>query len=643
MPDSVPQHEQKPTNTATPGAQSNAGGGAGGTGGQTAALKGMSFAEGEAAMAPAENGGGQVGGLDTSSFERWVQSALNGVAGTFSVPCGGVEVNGSLRGPTRTAVKGFQKHAKKLPGGKRLGVDGIVGTQTTAALEGVTATTAPSVSEKQRQQADKPAAGGGGAGGGGVGGAGGGGAGAGGDGGAQLEPMEPNAVEGGDKQAADGKGGKPVEDAQKTDVKQSEGDKTPVKPGEKRSGTAGQADELRQRFPKGFLVSLSIPAAFDSVDDAYNEAKENGYKHVDGYAYKVHFPKWAPANSGTVQNVWKTLRGEMGKKGEKLPESYSAADSKAKGKIHSAIMGSSYWDAVRRTMYGDDTALKALAKIAYGNNKHIPNSAASYAKEQRAVAADGGAVAFGKSMIYNKKGEIASLVTGTAAAVGQVLDQNPPADGAKEGQATQDAAAAKARFVTISAHGSSKWMGGHGKASAANLTSKDVPAIVGGMASALAPDVRVRLFACHTSKGKNDSTKGEGTIADVFREELNKAGKTEGAVIGHRESGETQTNSTTRFFSAGGADGAADWGAKDVFTTEYLQGFLAARGLTGSDNYKAVKKAASAYFGREGWMEELKSLEALQKSVRARWEAEYPDAAAVAADIKGVKAPKTKK
>jgi hypothetical protein len=89
--------------------------------------------------APATRGGS----LDETSVERWVQTALNVVLGA------GLAVDGRLAGPTRAAVRTFQRKAPQLAG-TRLAVDGVAGPRTIGALEGATGSSAPTAQEPSR-------------------------------------------------------------------------------------------------------------------------------------------------------------------------------------------------------------------------------------------------------------------------------------------------------------------------------------------------------------------------------------------------------------------------------------------------------------------------------------------------------------
>lgn len=82
--------------------------------------------------------GGPVALADTSSFERWLQSALKALVSPD------LEIDGELGPRTRVAVKTFQRRVRELrPGAAALGVDGIAGKKTIAELELQTGSTAP--------------------------------------------------------------------------------------------------------------------------------------------------------------------------------------------------------------------------------------------------------------------------------------------------------------------------------------------------------------------------------------------------------------------------------------------------------------------------------------------------------------------
>jgi hypothetical protein len=259
--------------------------------------------------------------------------------------------------------------------------------------------------------------------------------------------------------------------------------------------------------------------------------------------------------------------------------------------------------------------------VAYGNNKHIPNSSQSFAKAQGAVAGEGGTVKIGKSMIYNTASELPGKTVETSKAAAALLKANPPAEGATP---AEDVRTARVRFLTITSHGWPTGMGGHARAHGANFNKRRVPKLVGAMAGVLAPDVRVRLFACKTSRVKR-SQDSEGSIGDAWRDALFDAGKTAGAVIGHTESGESQTNRTVRILGADSDTGHHDWRAGKVFDKAFVVEWLAQIGAKNNALHrKTAKIMMRKFYGREGWMEDLSDLKSLKASVQKRWNAKHP-------------------
>ncbi len=586
----------------------------------------------EGAKGPGAGGGGTpaISGLDSSSFERWAQSGLNALGRAHGFMKAEIAVDGVVGRETRGATRAFQRASQQVTGVK-LSVDGIIGKNTKRALEAGTSSSAPSVRERSRREAAAPppkvaAVGSDVAG---LGAAAGGSAAAAADTGKTGASATTKAT----TKANKGSEG-PVEE--RVDAKKKQEANTPKptpKPGQKRSGDAGKADEIRSRFPDGILVSLSVPAAYDSLEEVLKVIKSP--KDISAYAYRARLARWAKGvGAGPFQAAWEAVRGKK----SKLPKSYAKATKRQQARIRAKVKKSGERAKVKASMCS--TYKEVLAKTMLGNNKHIPRSAAGYAKAQRAVAGQGG-VKLGKSMVYHKADEIGSLTTATSEAVAALLAANPPVDAAPN-QAELDKKTALVRLLTVSAHGWPNGMGGHGKAAAARLHKSQVRGIIAAAAGSLAPDVRVRLFACHTARVKGKSQRGEDTIADEFREALHEQGKTKGAVIGHRESGETQTNWTTRFFATKGQSGYEDWMAKDLFGKAYAKSFLASRGFVttgkaGGRNIRILMKAQVAFFGREGWMEDISSKQALQKGVRARWEKKYPDGAALKAAFKKLK------
>jgi hypothetical protein len=389
-----------------------------------------------------------------------------------------------------------------------------------------------------------------------------------------------------------------------------------------RAGQAGVADELRHRYSKGFLVALTIPNAYPGgAADVIAEvnAKENGHRNVDGYAYRIHRQTWANAHEGEMDTLWAQVRPAT----SKLPARYAEANAKQRAAIVSAVAANATaYNTMKDAIWRD--MRDAVARTVVGNNRYIPDSAQSFAAAQRAVAGDSGTAVLGKAMIYHKAAtDIPQKVNDTVTAVRATLAANAPVTAAPN-QTTSDAEAARVRFLTISAHGGPGWMGGHGEAAGAAMRNRDVAGIVASMSASLASDVRVRLFSCHTARTMRDE-EDEGTIADAFREELHAKGHSGGAVVGHTESGDTQKNSATRFLHTSAEDGRHDWRANAIFGDAYLREFMRERGVSTltKQQLAKVRSHASAFFGRECWMEDLSNEEALRRSSRARWEARH--------------------
>lgn len=586
------------------------------------------------------------GDLDSSSFERWVQSALNAIGEAYQMPAG-LAVDGKLSGPTRAAVRGFQARSEEIAG-ERLAVDGVAGRQTTAALAQATSSNAPTIREAARRapQAAPAAAEGqaGGAAPGPANGSGSGGAGPSGGGQTQAAPGgaggQAQAAPGGQAQAGGGAAdanargqaettpGEPEQRPEEAErAAQAEQQQSAAAPGEVRSGPAGLADEIRANFAGGVLVSMTIPDAYANHDAVIAEAGQtaNGHRGLDGYAYDVHRRAWADGHQSDVNRLWTPVRAALGAKAAQLPESYSAASAPQKERILAALKGSSSKNELKDLMWAAMPV--PIAKTVVTNNRYIPNSAQGYATQQRAAAGDSGALQLGKAMIFNKATtDIPGKVTATSAAVAATLRAHAPAGGAAADQDQKDAKASRVRFLTISSHGAPGWMGGHGAASDSAFRNRDVPTIVSGMANVLAPDVRLRLFACHTARTMTND-ENQGTIADLFREELHAAGKTEGAVIGHTESGDTQRNSTTRFLHTSSKDAKADWRGNQVFTEAWIRQYLTSLGVTNATN-KQVSKLRTAmrdFFGRECWMEDISDMARLTETSRARWRMRHPE------------------
>lgn len=86
--------------------------------------------------------GGPVALEDTSTYERWLQSALKALVAPE------LEVDGELGPRSRVAIKTFQRRACELrPGAAKLSADGIAGPRTIAELELQTQSKAPTRKE----------------------------------------------------------------------------------------------------------------------------------------------------------------------------------------------------------------------------------------------------------------------------------------------------------------------------------------------------------------------------------------------------------------------------------------------------------------------------------------------------------------
>ncbi len=83
--------------------------------------------------------------IDTSSYERWVQSCLK------SLVSPNLKVDGDIGYRTRLSVKKFQRRARRFHDDiPKLTVDGLLGRKTHRALELATSTKKPSITEEQR-------------------------------------------------------------------------------------------------------------------------------------------------------------------------------------------------------------------------------------------------------------------------------------------------------------------------------------------------------------------------------------------------------------------------------------------------------------------------------------------------------------
>ncbi len=374
----------------------------------------------------------------------------------------------------------------------------------------------------------------------------------------------------------------------------------------------GAADALRQRFPGGVVVALSIPDAFQSGADAAKQAKGPG--DLDPYAFRYVLSQMAatPADHPRLQRLWSAAR----KPTSPLPADVTQATKAQRNQIAAAMHDVA---AVNAAMFADTNLRQRVGTVACKNNLVFQWEAKQFASAEGAVAADRGKVELGRHLTYRTKDDIPKLVASTSAAVAALLAANP----ATPARAAADAQVARVRFLALATHGSSGSMHGRGAAAGAHIGQADVPSLVSRMARHLSSDVRVRLFACSTA------AKQEGGMADAWRDALHAEGKREGAVIGHTTYGPAVANPKTRFFSTASTTGANDWRAREgsapVFDDAYAKATLTRYGRpANAANLAAMRQSLDTFFSRECWMEDATDVTTLRQLSRARFERRYP-------------------
>ncbi len=384
------------------------------------------------------------------------------------------------------------------------------------------------------------------------------------------------------------------------------------------------ADQIRQQFPQGVFVALSIPEAFASREEADRSPRES----ISSYAWRASWAAVLRDSASSIQDLWRAHRPE----GSPLPEDLGTATERQRNAAGDLLWGSAQ-GVVKDWLWANRQA--DLTRIEYVNNREIPSQAAQFAQAHSALALGGPTgLTVGRHMTYNTPDEIAQHVNGVHQAVLSLLQANPGAAGGPEPEQ-----AARVRFLALFAHGGRRWMGGHHAAESADFTTRRVHGIVAGMSDALAPDVRLRLFACSTASS------GEGGMADTFRDEL-RADHGAATVMGHTIAGHVVRNPTARLLHGG----AGDWRLADSITDAFVNAEAVRHGVVPADTAPsdAQRRALRAilgdeiyaFFSREAWLLDIPALsnpDADQATVTAglqdAWRAHHPDDPAIAAQV----------
>lgn len=453
------------------------------------------------------------------------------------------------------------------------------------------------------------------------------------------------------------------------------------------------ASNIRNKFPQGILICLSIPLAYSNKEDA-EEAVDNN-QITDPYPWRTTWEKKGRVDKDetVLQKMWSwylegnksavTPKKPVDNKATKLPEKYADAPDDVKTKFIDSVskaFGNDIPDDLKAAL--KDRYAKNISQVAYQNNAHIVNRANDFAKNHSAIALDNEKLSLGKYMTYNTYPEISEKVNTVHESVSNLLKQYPENAIAQEDRS--DEAISLVKHLAIFAHGSPKWLGGHGKARSAGFTGKKVEEIVNGssgmpeqvtgdksslgLAYAVADSVVIRFFACGTARDpdvkkssdyKSDQTHGEGSLADKFRDALVTSGKKDAMVVGHITTGTVDENPNTRFFfgqQASNKKAGEDWTYEDAISdgfydretlrlgfyqnsVEHKEGDQENIVAEVPDDLKialknVLKEDLSKFFVRESWTMDFSSLRAgatgendltsLRKDFEERWQKNMP-------------------
>ena len=260
----------------------------------------------------------------------------------------------------------------------------------------------------------------------------------------------------------------------------------------------------------------------------------------------------------------------------------------------SATVTDAQLDQVQKKHAGGVT-VALYANYDYGgaaeksNNAAFPAEATTFAANEEAVAASGNAVSLGVPIAIDDVSQVVVVVQRIHLALVDKWRQSQKS--AAEGAAAPTAAPAadppaftRVRNLALFAHGMPFGIGMDKKNAFTlhrekGLNPSNVKSFVSGLTGAVAPDVRVQLFACNAALGQNDPqewlkpTQGERKGGDSFAAELAAELGPEASVYAHTAAAHTTELTSARVF---GKDAGGGGGGVHIFDLLYDEAFIQA-------------------------------------------------------------------
>ncbi|MGH2388068.1 MAG: hypothetical protein ACRDIE_07655, partial [Chloroflexota bacterium] len=223
------------------------------------------------------------------------------------------------------------------------------------------------------------------------------------------------------------------------------------------------------------------------------------------------------------------------------------------------------------------------------SSAEFPLQAGIFAANQKAVGLTGGAITLGIAVPITELGQVIETVQSIHRGLADKYTQSLPASDTSKPPAPP--AWTRVKNLALFSHGEDFGMGLNaenafmhgGLHSTGNaLNPPNVLALVRGLSEAIAPDVRVQLFACLTAHDTKRSDyqewtghkQGERTGADSFAATLAKDMGPDASVYAHTTAGHTTENFAARVF---GKDAGAGKGGLQLFDLMYPESFISAQ------------------------------------------------------------------
>lgn len=334
------------------------------------------------------------------------------------------------------------------------------------------------------------------------------------------------------------------------------------------------SNELRNRFPNGMLVVLTIPRAFPGGLSSVTA------KQITKYAYRKY--------------------------------------SKRTGITKSELK--------KKVSNGDTAVIDALRRLSFSNEEEITRAAKRFASSHHAVGVKGDEITTGQYLVYRNQGEIASIINHIYQKVKALLQDNP----APHGGGPSPEQVATIRNLAFVSHGAKDKMFGNFAAGQAKFQKQQVQDVIAAISPTLAPDVRVRLFSCSTAKG------GEGSFSDAIRDALFPEHQ-QAMVMGHRKIGRALDNPLVSYFYGKGESWRIDELITDNFLANeavrlgVVENYEVPSPKVVRAMRKELGKPMLKFFSQEAWMKDLSATSAKQpdksammRSLQQAWQRHQP-------------------